>query len=146
MNHTRLPGKKLLRGAAYTVAGAGIASAIAVGGVATAAPSAPPEHPAPHSTYVPGTHCSLAQVERALAKQDPALWMRIDTHPRAKHHFETTIMLTPQQRQARRAQFRHTHPNMAAIAKFARDHHLRWTRSNKDHDAVKRAEMTCARF
>ncbi len=146
MNHTRIPGKQLLRGAAYTVAGAGIASALAVGGVATAAPSAPPQHPAPQSTYVPGTHCSLAQVERALAKQDPALWKRIDTHPRAKKHFETAIMLTPQQRKARRMEFRHKHPNLAAIARFARDHHMGRPEMTKDHDAIKRAEMTCARF
>lgn len=102
-----------------------------VAGVASAA-SAPTKHAAPApTTKVPGTNCTLRQVEKAIAKEDPALWKKIESNPKAKQRFEERIVkswnhpkgahpkqkphpkahpkkdhkkLTPQQRAERRAQ------------------------------------------
>lgn len=72
-----------------------------VAGVASAAPAmthaapAPAKHAAPSpSTKVPGTNCTLAQVEKAIAKEDPALWKKIESNPEAKKHFEERIVKT----------------------------------------------------
>ncbi|AZG47376.1 hemophore-related protein [Gordonia insulae] len=123
-----------------SIAGAGIASAIAVGGVATAAPA-----PAPHA-QVPGTQCSVAQVERALAKEDPALAKRIEQNPKMKKHFESALTMTRAQKQAKRAEFRKNHPAEAAIVRFARDHHLTKPEMAHARDAVKKAKMTCEQY
>ncbi|WAC57400.1 hemophore-related protein [Gordonia sp. SL306] len=144
MTQSTRPGKRFARGVACSVAGAGIASAIAVGGVATAAPATP----APHSS-VPGTHCSVSQVEGALAKQDPALWKRIDGNPKMKKHFESAMTMTKEQKQAKRAEFRKNHPTRASIRQFMQDHHIMppmRTEMKKNHDAIKKAKATCEQF
>lgn len=103
------------------VAGAGAAALLMGGGVANAAPM----HTAPsQSTKVPGTSCSLGQVERALAKEDPALWSKINANPRRKQHFEQMIVMTPQQRKAKRDQFKKNHPN---AAQWMKNHHKKLT-------------------
>ncbi len=131
---------RMSRRVACTLAGVGIASTIAVGGVATAAP-APTSHP-----QVTGTNCSVAQVERALAKEDPALWKRIEANPMMKKHFESALTMTKDQRKAKRAEFRKNHPAESAIGKFIREHHLTRPEMKKTRDAVKRAKETCSRF
>ena len=128
------------------LAGVGVASAIATGGVAQAAPVPhSPAKPAPaQTTPVPGTKCTLAGVEKALAKEDPALWKEIQSHPRAKQHFENTIVLTPAQRKQQSEEMHKKHPERAEIKNFLRDHGL----AKKDHSAhraaIKKALETCS--
>ena len=101
------------------LAGVGVASAIATGGVATAAPAPAPTKQAPaQTTPVPGTKCTLAGVEKALAKEDPTLWKEIESHPRAKERFEKTIVLTPQQRKHRRQEITSHTPSVRRSRTF----------------------------
>lgn len=140
---------RVTRRIAYGVAGVGVASAIAVGGVATAAPAhpGPPTHPAPSaSASVPGTKCSLAQVERALAHEDPALWQKIDSNPKLKMRFEMGMTMTQEQKQARRAEMKKNHPARAAIMQFLRDHGITRPEMQKNHQAIKQAKATCGQF
>ncbi|MFW0793569.1 hemophore-related protein [Gordonia sp. CPCC 205515] len=139
---------RISRRIAYGLAGAGIASAIAVGGAANAAPMpAHPSKPAPSATaMVPGTKCTIAQVERALAKEDPALANRINSHPKAKARFENGLLMTKEQRQAKRAEFRKKHPNEAMVRKFLRDHGVARPEMQKNRAAVAKAKATCGQF
>ncbi|MFW0789486.1 hemophore-related protein [Gordonia sp. CPCC 205333] len=117
----------LRRRIAVAVAGAGAASILMTGGVAQAAPAHPgpaKAAPAPH-TKVPGTSCTLAQVEKALAKEDPALWKKISANPKHKKRFESIIVMTPQQRQAKRAQWRKSHPLESGARQFLKDHNIK---------------------
>ncbi|MGV9711410.1 hemophore-related protein [Gordonia sp. NPDC003424] len=140
--------QRISRRLAYGIAGAGIASVIAVGGAANAAPMpAHPAKPAPSaSSMVPGTKCTLAQVERALAKEDPALAKRINEHPKLKAHFENGLLMTKEQRQAKHAEFAKKHPNEAKVRHFLRDHGISRPEMKKAHDAVEKAKMTCGQF
>lgn len=127
------------------LAGVGVAGAIATGGVANAAPAAHPAKPAPaQTTPVPGTKCTLAGVEKALAKEDPALWKDIESHPRAKERFEKTIVLTPQQRKQRREETHKRHPERAQIKNFLRDHGLAKKDRVAHRAAIKKALETCS--
>lgn len=142
---------RMTRRIACGVAGIGIASVCAVGGVATAAPSAPAHpHSAPQAvspdSKVPDTKCTLAQVERALAKQDPAVWQKIQSNPRVKRHFEAGITMTKEQRQAKMAKFKKAHPTESSVMNFLKDHHINRPEMKKAHDAVLKAKDTCGRY
>lgn len=127
------------------LAGVGVASAIATGGVATAAPAPAPTKQAPaQTTPVPGTKCTLAGVEKALAKEDPTLWKEIESHPRAKERFEKTIVLTPQQRKHRRQEMHKSHPERAQIKNFLRDHGLAKKDRTAHRAAIKKALESCS--
>ena len=127
------------------LAGVGVASAIATGGVANAAPAPHEAKPAPaQTTPVPGTKCTLAGVEKALAKEDPALWKEIQSHPRAKEHFENTIVLTPAQRKQQREEMRKKHPERAEIKNFLRDHGIAKKDRSAHRAAIKKALETCS--
>ncbi len=125
------------------LAGVGMAAAIVGGGVASAAP-------APAPTTVPGTSCTVAQVERALAKEDPALWKRIESNPRAKKHFESTIVLTPEQRKAKRDEMAKKHPERAKVREFLKEHNVLPGKAREDmkavHAAVEKAKLSCSQF
>lgn len=133
---------------ALGVGGVAIASAISVGGAANAAPMpAHPAKPAPSATaHVPGTTCTVAQVERALAKQDPSLAARINSHPKAKARFENGLVMTKEQRQARHAELTKKHPNAAMVRKFLRDHGVARPEMKKNLEAVHKAKATCGQF
>ncbi|GAB18888.1 hypothetical protein GOEFS_069_00140 [Gordonia effusa NBRC 100432] len=126
----------LRRRIAIAVAGAGAASVLMTGGMAQAAPAHPGPAkvaPAPH-TKVPGTSCTLAQVEKALAKEDPALWKKISANPKRKKLFESMIVKTPEQRKELRAQWKKKHPH-------AKGHH----RMNKQNRAQHKKEFQALR-
>ena len=98
----------LRRKAAVVLAGAGAVSLLTAG-AAGAVPGLTPTHgpqpkPVPQSTMVPGTGCTLGQVEKALAKEDPSGWEEINEAPPLKANFERIIVLTPEQRAAYTAQ------------------------------------------
>ena len=125
----------------YTVVGAGLASAIAVGGAANAAPT----HPV-RPALVPGTHCTDAQVDRALAHEDPALWHRIESNPKLKRRFEHMLTLTPQQRKAMHQKWAQHHPVRSEMMKFLRHQHISRSEMARDRAAVMRAKQTCGQF
>lgn len=137
----------LRRRIAVGIVGAGAASLIFTGGVANAAPPQHrpgPAHMAPsQQAKVPGTSCNLGQVERALAKEDPALWKKISATPRRKQHFESMLVMTKEQRQAKRAQWMKNHPNM-------KQHHKmhRMTPAEKQKLKALRAKViaTCGQY
>ncbi len=96
----------LTRWAIGTLAAIGIgASTLVVPATATAAPVSP---------HVPGTSCSLHQVERDIAAKDPRLWHRLETHPKAKQRFERLATRPEAQRHAEIAEFLAKHPRAKA--------------------------------
>lgn len=143
MNHDSHSRRRLAR-ITGSLAGMGIAAAIVGGGVANAAPVAPPSAP------VPGTSCSVAQVERALAKEDPALWKKIESRPEAKKHFEEMITLTPEQRKARHEEMAKKHPERAKVREFLKDHNIMPPKARDEmktvRAAVEKAKQTCTQF
>lgn len=150
----RMTSGVVARRIAVAIAGVGAATAIAAGGVANAAPPQPPKAapahphkaaPAP-TTMVPGTACTLAQVERALGAEDPQLWHEISSHPRAKRHFEQTIVLTPEQRKQRRLEAEKHHPERAEIMNFLRDHGIGKKDRAEHRAAIKKAMETCGNY
>ncbi|QTI68166.1 hemophore-related protein [Gordonia polyisoprenivorans] len=124
------------------VAGIGIAGVVGAGGagIAGAAPTPPP----PPKAF--GTTCSVMQVERALAVEDPALWQQINSHPRAKRHFEEMIVLSPEQRKALREKNRHAHPVRSTVMAFLRDHGIGAQQRTMTRDAMAKALRTCNKF
>ncbi len=98
------------------------ATALMTGGVADAAP--PAGAPVPKSTRVPNTNCTLGQVEKALAKEDPATWNSLQSSPQRRAYFEQNVVLTPEQRQARLAKWKRMHPNEASAVEFLMSHGL----------------------
>lgn len=138
----------LRRRLGVAVAGAGAAAVLMTGaGAATAAPMHPkpgPAHVAP-SQKVPGTSCTVVQVERALAKEDPALWAKINANPMRKKHFEHWLVMTPQQRKDKRAEFRKKHPN---AAQWMKNHHKKFTPAERAKMKALKAKVkaTCGQF
>lgn len=132
-----------------------------VAGVASAAPAAthaapaPAKHAAPApTTKVPGTNCTLAQVEKAIAKEDPALWKKIESNPKAKKHFEERIVKARDHAKKpnhKKGDHTKTHEKAQHRKSHAKDH----KKLTPAQRAERRAEMlalrvkvaaTCARY
>ncbi|NMO05097.1 hemophore-related protein [Gordonia sp. TBRC 11910] len=132
----------LRRRLGVAVAGAGAAAVLMTGaGLASAAPNHMMPGPSHSAPRVAGTNCTVVQVERALAKEDPALWNKINATPMRKKHFEQWLLMTPQQRKDKRAEFRKAHPQW-------KNHHKKFTPAEKAKmKAVKdRVIATCSQF
>jgi hemophore-related protein len=142
----------LRRKAAVVLAGAGAVSLLTAG-AAGAVPGVTPVHgpqpkPVPQSTMVPGTGCTLGQVEKALAKEDPSGWEEINEAPPLKANFERIIVLTPEQRAAKKAQWQKEHPTEAAVVQFLRDNNMFDAPQEKiERKATwQRVKATCAKY
>ena len=91
---------------AAAIVGVGAVSVLATG-AANAHPGGPAP-PVPQSTKVPETNCTLGQVEKALAKEDPAAWKKINSSPEKRARFENMVVLTKEQRQAKKEEWKAT--------------------------------------
>lgn len=136
---------------ATVIVGVGAASLLATG-VANAAP-APAAKPVPQSTMVPQTSCNLGQVEKALAKEDPATWKKINATPERRAHFEQMVVLTKEQRKTKMDQWKRDHPAEANVFKFFKDNNilLRSPQEKAQMKANRKATMervkaTCSQF
>ena len=74
------------------VVGIGMVTAAATGGVASAATT---------TDRVPGTSCNVAQVERALNAQDPALYTKIMSSSDARSGLESVLTVSKSERARR---------------------------------------------
>ncbi len=135
-------------GAAVAAGATAMLFAGPVAGAASAAPSTAKHAPAP-TTKVPGTSCTLAQVEKALAKEDPALWKKLNADPKAKHRFEEWATRAEHHKRGDKKAHgdkkapgktehgRKTHPKPTAAQIAAR---------KAERKAVETAKATCGRF
>lgn len=98
MNHSTHRFRRAAAATAVVAAGA----ALIVPATASAAPVSP-------TTPVPGTQCTVDQVERATAKVAPEFWKRISTNPTAKERFDQALTQTPEQRAAAREAAKKAH-------------------------------------
>ncbi|GED96517.1 hemophore-related protein [Gordonia crocea] len=109
---------------AAAIVGVGAVSVLATG-VANAAPvHGPAPKPVPKSTPVPETNCTLGQVEKALAKEDPAAWKKINKNPQHRARFEQMVVLTKEQRKEKKAEWKRAHPTEAGIVQFLKDNNI----------------------
>ncbi len=134
---------------AAVIVGVGAASLLATG-VANAAPThGPAPKPVPKSTMVPETNCTLGQVEGALAKEDPATWRKINASPQRRAHFESMVVLTKEQRQAKMKQWKQNHPAEAGVVQFFKDNNISMLspqQKAKRKATVERVKATCSQF
>lgn len=140
---------------ATTAAGVGAASILAAG-VANAAPipaHGPAAKPVPKSTMVPETSCTLGQVEKALAKEDPATWSKINKTPERRAHFESMVVLTKEQRKAKMKEWKRAHPTETAVITFLKDNNIsfhspqeRAQMKAKRKATMERVKATCGKF
>ncbi|GEE01514.1 hypothetical protein nbrc107696_19600 [Gordonia spumicola] len=131
-------------GAAIAAGATAMLFAGPVAGAASAAPNTVKHAPAP-STKVPGTDCTLAQVEKALAKEDPALWHKLETNPKAKRRFEEHVIRAEHHKPgAHKGEHKGQH-------KKKPDAHKKPTAAQKAERkairaAIAKAEATCSRY
>ncbi len=120
--------KRLIR---ITAAAAAAAVAVALGllfltpTTAGASPSG--------ETLVPGTQCTLTQVENAIEALAPELANRLDSNPTAKDRFEDFVVKPEKERQAIIAKAKIQHPRLRG------DH-------PKVRDAVNEVKNTCGQY
>ncbi len=119
---------------AATIVGVGAVSVLAAG-AANAHPGGPAPKPVPQSTKVPETNCTLGQVEKALAKEDPAAWKKINSSPEKRARFENMVVLTQDQRKAKKEEWKRNHPVQAGVKQFMKDNNLSF------HSPQERAKM-----
>ena len=119
---------------AAAIVGVGAVSVLATG-AANAHPGGPAPKPVPQSTKVPETNCTLGQVEKALAKEDPAAWKKINSSPEKRARFENMVVLTKEQRQAKKEEWKRNHPLQAGVHQFMKDNNLSF------HSPQERAKM-----
>lgn len=103
-------------------------AALLVPGAANAAPVSP-------TAPVPGTQCTVGQVERATAKIAPEFWQHISGNAKAKDRFEQMLVKTPEQRTAAREAAKKAHD--ARKAEWQKQHPGQTPPSHprgKDHD------------
>ncbi|MFT4199767.1 hypothetical protein [Gordonia sp. (in: high G+C Gram-positive bacteria)] len=119
--------------------GVGAASLLATGAAQAAPVHGPDLKPVPKSTPVPETSCTLGQVEKALAKEDPAIWKKINKSPQHRNRFENMVVLTKEQRKAKKAQWKRAHPTEAAAFDFLKDNNISF------HSPQQKAQMKAKR-
>jgi hemophore-related protein len=101
------------------IASAAFIAAISIGhlflvpGVAGAAPA--------QDTPVPGTECSLSQVEKAIEAKAPKVAGRLNTNPEAKERFENFIVKPEAERKEIIAEARADHPRLRGDHPRVRD-------------------------
>ena len=107
------------------------------------------------SLPVEGMTCAscVGRVEKALAKEDPATWKKINATPERRAHFEQMVVLTKEQRKTKMDQWKRDHPAEANVFKFFKDNNisLRSPQEKAQMKANRKATMervkaTCSQF